>query len=355
MSTTYLWETTSRPAGGFKSPVKLLNGDLLAVNGSNKGTTHVLNCFVSHDNGRTWQFKSEMLTDSRTGVDMGDGHIVQLANGQVLYSFRHNRYVGLTTSQKEWNIEILESSDNGSTWSQHSTVSSYNNTDYGLWSSFLFLRNDGVLQCYYDDEYTPAVNGFVWHQWATMKTWNGTAWVNPVIVSRAFSASKLSRDGMCSVVQTTGNNLICAIESVQTTSPFRGCIRMVTSTDGGAHWSWSTQERKILYAPDDITFNALAPWMIKLSNGELITVFTTDEDRAEGGDASTGNLSMDLKFVVSNDAGLSWTKPNNDIIETLLAIPEAGVFFPGIYETTDGQLIVQYLKNGQSRMKIAKF
>ena len=110
------------------------------------------------------------------------------------------------------------------------------------------MRSDGTLQCYYDDEFTPYLNGKPGHQWLSMRTWNGSAWVNRVTVSKANDPF-LSRDGMASVVELSFNNLFCVIESLQTLPPEypdRGCIRYVTSADGGATWS----EREILYEPE---------------------------------------------------------------------------------------------------------
>lgn len=345
------WESSSHPGGGFKAPLKLASGEILAAVGSEMARSAAINCYISADEGKTWRFRSEMLRDDRTGVDMGDGDLKQLPDGQVLYSFRHNRRD--KREGKEWNIKILQTKDDGRTWTFHSTVSSHTNSDAGLWSSFLFQRQDGVLQCYYDDEYTPSLTGFPGHQWATMKTWDGTRWVNPVTVSRAKDPAKLSRDGMCSVCQISESDLICVVESVQTEAPFRGCLRMITSSDGGAHWSWSAVERKIVYAPSSGDFNALAPWMIKLANGDLLVVFTTDEDRDQPGEASTGVLFMDLKYLISKDSGKSWRRPGgaNDVIEYYTNPPVSGVYFPGVTEVSPGKVLVQYMKKRQHRCK----
>jgi hypothetical protein len=216
-------------------------------------------------------------------------------------------------------------------------------TDHGLWSTFLLQRSDGALQCYYDDETTPAEAGLPGHQWITMKTWDpaARAWADPVTVSRAFDRRHLSRDGMCTVVETAPPRLVCAFESVQTAPPHAGLLRFVTSGDGGATWSWSAHERAVLYQPADTRFNALAPWMVRLPDGTLLCVFTTDEDRPVPGVASRGRLYQDLKFVTGEPEGEVWSAHATPIDSDYPNL------FPGLCLATGPQarptLVLQYL------------
>lgn len=179
--------------------------------------------------------------------------------------------------------------------------------------AFLFETRRSVLQCYYDDEYTPWREGFSGHQWVRMHTWNPKAqqWENPVTVSRAHHAAHLSRDGMPSVVELSDGRLLCVLESVQTFPPHAGVIRLVEWRDGGRTWSWTREERRVVYQPRDTRFMALAPWVTTVFGDNLLCVFITDEDRDAPDKPGTPppQLNMDVKCVWSADGGKTWSRP----------------------------------------------
>jgi hypothetical protein len=68
-------------------------------------------------------------------------------------------------------------------------------------------------------------------------------------------------------------------------------------------------ERGVVHAPRDPRYNALAPWLLRLRDGALLVVFTTDEDRAEPGVPATGVLEQSVKCLLSGDVGQSWMGP----------------------------------------------
>lgn len=335
-------------SGGEKAPLQLRDRSIIAarpqVAPSGKGTC--IMCYRSTNMGRTWEAYSTMAEDNDRRIQMGDGHPMMLANGTVLYSYRRNRFAGLLTGEKAFSIQVAVSRDQGKSWTHHSTVASAAGTDSGLWSSYLLEKADGTLQCYYDDEQTPASKGFPRHQWASMKTWNPRfmKWENRVTVSRA-PGDKLSRDGMCTVAQTSPGRLVCVCEGVQEAPPHRGCLWVVDSADGGKTWSG----RRKLYEPKETDFNALAPWMVRLANGLLVVVFTTDEDRDRPGVPSTGRLHQSLKYVTSTDGGKTWAGPW--VIDD--QIPD---YFPGACVVRDTahseKLLVQYFGRSRYRCRL---
>lgn len=334
---TIKWSSESHPGEGFKCPLELRNGDILVSRTVPVGEGGVsIACFRSQDGGLTWSKFSDIVHSDEPRIDIGDGHMVQLRNGDLLYSYRRN-----LGRQHRYRLEVAASSDNGATWKPHSEVARAEGEFRGLWSTFLLQKSDGTIQCYYDDEDTPGKVGFHRHQWLTMKTWapKSKQWIAPVTVSRAHAPEHLSRDGMCTVVELSKNRLLCAFETVQTYPPHRGVLMSVTSDDGGKTWSWQKEERRLLYQPPNPDFNALAPWMIKLSTGDLLCVFTTDEDREKPGVAATAVMDQSLKCIISRDEGKTWSKS---------LIVDAGhpIYFPGVCElkhgTQDGSVLVQY-------------
>jgi len=310
-ATTIDWRPDLPAPGPRGACVVAGTGVLMPGRADDKGARLV--CFVSAYEGKTWTPSGTIATDPDRRTDLGDGNIVAGQNGKLFAVYRHNHH-GPGFEKPDYAIEVSTSTDGGKTWTKDSEVASSRpegpGPSRGLWSPYLFLTRTGDLQCYFDDEETPARNKFPGHQWLTMKTYSRSrhAWTNPVCVARSHDPVLLSRDGMASVVETEPGHLLCAFESVQTSPPHAGLIRMVTSLDGGQSWSWTPEERKVLYEPRDVRFHAFAPSILALPHGQLIALFATNEDRPEPGRSGTpaSDLSLDIKYVSSPDNGRTW-------------------------------------------------
>jgi hypothetical protein len=339
------WTQVSAQAGGAKGSVELPAGDILATRTAwGRSETRVV-CARSADRGTNWQDLSVIVAGGRAD-DLGDGHLVWLREGVLLFSYRHNHPTGEPSGRCRYSIRVAASHDAGKTWRSHSVVARSARRSAtepralrGLWSSFLLQKQDGVLQCYYDDEDTPHRRGFLRHQWVTMKTWDpdSRVWSRPVTVSRAHDPKFLSRDGMASVVELPSGRLVCAIESVQTLPPHANCIRMVTSDDGGRTWSWLHDERPILHQSPKPNHLCVSPWLARKPGGELLCVFATDEDRPVPGRSGTPpwQLHLDLKCVFSGDGGHSWSREASGVFTTTHR-----TYVPGILPLRDGSLLV---------------
>jgi hypothetical protein len=339
------WSELSAHPGGGKGVVQLASGDILATHTRwSAGETAVM-CSRSRDGGRHWEDISVIAQD-RAGVDMGDGHLLQLADGAVLFSYRHNQVRTNELGLRCYSIRTAISRDAGWTWQPHSVVVESKHDPAaepealrGLWSSFLLLRRDGTLQCYYDDEDTPHRAGFFRHQWVTMKTWDASRrqWVNPVTVSRAHNWRHLSRDGMPSVVELPSGRLLCVLESVETAAPHANCIRQVTSDDGGRTWSWQRRERGMVFQSAKRNHLAVSPWVTSLPGESLLCVFATDEDQPAPSKSGTHpwHLKTDVKCVSSRDEGRTWSAAAKTVF--------AGThrcYAPGALLLRDGSVLV---------------
>ncbi|MBM3475173.1 MAG: exo-alpha-sialidase [Armatimonadetes bacterium] len=321
------WDPEATVSPGMKAPLQLRTGEVLVWRSVpvQRGGQSIV-CYRSRDLGRSWVYLSEIARDNDPATDLGDAHLLQLADGTLLCSYRRNHHPALPPEACRYRIEVACSPDRGATWQPHSIVAEAQGGGRGLWSSFLFEQPDGVLQCYYDDEDSPAQAGFPGHQWLTMRTWDPPTrgWVRPVTVSRAHDPQHLSRDGMCSVVSLAEGRLLCVLESVRTEPPHRGVLRSVTSTDGGVTWSWRDEERRVVCQTRDPRFNALAPSMVRLPGGGLLVAFTTDEDRPQPGVPAEGVLDQSVKCVVSTDEGRTWSA------EPMLVDGDSPLYFPGV-------------------------
>lgn len=341
-----IWSEWSARAGGGKGAVQLASDDILATRmRRDSNGVHVV-CARSADGGRHWLDLSVIASETSAGADLGDGHLIQLPGGEVLYSHRHNRLQTNATGLRAFSIRVAVSRDAGKTWQPHSVVAESTHGPAqepealrGLWSSFLLRQRDGTLQCYYDDEDTPHREGFFRHQWLTLKTWDATSrrWLRPVTVSRAHDRKHLSRDGMPSVVELPTGRLLCVFESVQTAPPHANCLRAVASDDGGRTWNWQRKERQIIHAPRKPDHLAVSPWMVRLPEGGLLSVFTTDEDRDAPSRSGTPPWAfrMDVKCIFSRDDGQTWSSP----AETVFAGDHRS-YAPGALVLRDGSVLV---------------
>jgi hypothetical protein len=286
MSTSVKWGA-ERSTPGPKGSLALADGRILVPGRADRSDSRLV-CFESSDEGKSWIQLGTIALDPLPNADVGDGNIVRDRKGTLYAAYRHNRH-GRDIKTPNYSVKVSVSEDGGRNWNAHSTVTTSNPSEgpsRGLWAPFLFVRNDGAIQCYYDDEDTPFRRGFSGHQWVMMKTLDPKrkGWGEAVTVSRAHDRTRLSRDGMPSVLQVGRTRLLCAFESVQTKPPHAGLVRTVTSEDGGKTWSWLRREREVLYEPKNTRYHAFAPSLTKLPNGELLALIATNEDRPEARD-----------------------------------------------------------------------
>lgn len=345
--TTIQWAELTAKAGGAKGFVQLSSGEILAARTRCEFNETSVVCSRSKDGGRTWGVLSTIVCVPGK-QDVGDGHLIQLKSGEVLYSFRQNLTGGGAKGAQAYSIRVAVSRDGGTIWQPHSVVvesavgfEARHNSSLGLWSSFLLAKRDGTLLCFFDDEATPGREGLHNHQWLMAKTWyrEQQTWGSPVIVSRA-AGRELSRDGMASVVELESGRLLAAFESVRADKPHANLIRLVTSDDGGKTWSWQTKGRGVLFEPGDHRYMAVAPWLARCTDGTLICVFATDEDRAEPDRPGTPppQFHMDIKCVVSCDGGQSWTQR----AQTVFAGSHR-CYAPGLSVLQDGSLLLTFV------------
>ena len=309
------WEKPGVRAGGAKGFTELATGDLLATRTVRRGQAAEVICARSRDGGKSWHDLATIVRDETPGSDIGDGHLIELRDRTILYSYRANHYRAVAADHPRYQIRVAASRDGGSSWAAHSIVKSVSAAKgevRGLWSSCLHQRRDGTLLCFYDDEDAAWCAGFERHQWLMMQQWNETAraWSSPVVVSRAADPRHLSRDGMPSVVEGRNGELLCALESVSEERPHWNVVRLVRSADGGKTWDWRTSGRPVVHQSTKRGFGAVSPWLAALDDATLVCVFATDEDRAtpDPPGAAVGAMNRDIKFVVSADNGVTWSR-----------------------------------------------
>ena len=182
--------------------------------------------------------------------------------------------------------DSCRSNDNGFNWVYDSTVIGGQSLFVGV--PWLFIANNGDLQCYYDSEPLVSYNCAYGSQWIAMQGKNGIngEWIKYGVVtaSRNSDISKLCRDGMATVINLGNNRIMLVTEGVEdypSGGKYANVVRAIQSFDGGK--TWDLGGRRIVYQShlDGNTwrrYNAYCPMGIRIVGGPVGVVFCTDED-----------------------------------------------------------------------------
>ncbi|WP_364145878.1 RICIN domain-containing protein [Paenibacillus sp. LPE1-1-1.1] len=279
--------------GGVWYPrlLKLNNNDILASFDTNAGggKTRIM-IARSNDGGHNWSPAIQAAADA--SGDVGNGQMLQLANGDIWLSYR---LVVQSGSNYNTYLRTRKSTDGGNTWSDlangqigATTASSFK----GLWEPHLQMLGNTVAVYYADDG--PAAAGTTGLQKLIMKTWTGNGWSAETVVSDGVAAG--SRDGMPVVTQMADGRYMLVFEATDVAGhPF--VIKYKISADG---YNWNVP-RQTLYIPSKAGKKAGAPFVVKLGDGRLLVSFQTDNDSINTGDAYSSMYTM-----ISADNGATW-------------------------------------------------
>ncbi|QQE10006.1 exo-alpha-sialidase [Planctomycetota bacterium] len=326
------WENNHWDSPAAKGFVVLRNGDILATETIERDGKYVIVCWQSIDHGKNWSELS-IIKSADLDVDLGDGHLIELKNGQLLFSYRYNHYRNRDDKKRSYQIKVSASSDDGLTWSDHSIVSksiaAKGEGSKGLWASFLFEDSKGEIFCFFDNEEWPNRSGFKGHQWVIVKRLNQRqrTWAHAQIVGRASLKNQLSRDGMPSVVAWENGEMLAVFESVNPVPPHENIINATRSNNYGRTWNWR-KHREQIYHANVSGHLSLAPWAIRIGDDRVICVFATDEDRPKPSVSGTApdQMQLALKYIISFNRGRTWSRSRLLYDEGYIYKPGVGIF-----------------------------
>lgn len=254
--------------------LRLKNGDILCAYDTNENhASPIVQISRSKDKGKTWQVLSQASFGEGSAAN---GQLLQLPDGTLLCAYR-------LVKEPTKTLKVSHSTDNGATWTPLSEITA--NTE-GVWEPHLLQQPDGEILVFYASEGVRPQIIALKRSRDGGKTWGK---------EETVASHPKSRDGMPVVERLPSGALIVVFEAQDTGHPF--LIRSMVSDDGGKSW----HSRGIVYAPENRTKRAGAPYIVLLPNGNLMASFQTDENRSGNGEAF-----CDMKTVLSSDGGKTW-------------------------------------------------
>ncbi|WP_394843539.1 phage capsid protein [Pendulispora brunnea] len=323
-------------AGGaapIRSIVRRADGMLLGPRSSG----HEIETWASTNEGASWFRRGSVANNA--SVDFGDVTMLRVPGTRTIFcAFREH-------AGGQFRITVARSDDDGDGWAYDSTVAGPVSRFVG--APFLFLRENGDLQMYYDSEELAAAGGFPGHQWIAMQGRRGIggAWnaYGTVTVSREKASGALSREGMPTVVQLGGDRLMAVVEGVEPfpTGGVRANVLHATqSWDGGRTWDDAlrrTPYQAPVHAASGRRYNAYAPHAIRVGNGPVGVAFCTDEDKGSAPDASStppDQRNCHIGYVSTTTNFETWSAPSAIWTQT------SANYTPGLFERGSNDVIV---------------
>lgn len=310
--------------------------DGVVVGGRSSG--HEIEVWASWDKGSSWSRIGTVANNS--SIDFGDVMFLAVPQTNIVYcAFRERNQVN------EYAITLCRSDDGGYNWVYDSTVIAGCTEFVG--APWLFIAQNGDMQCYYDSELLASQNGVQGAQWIAMQGRQGRTgnWdkYGVVAASRDADVSKFIRDGMASVVDLGNNRIMLVTEGIEETASggvYANVVRAIQSFDGG--YTWDYAGRKIVYqcgfdSASGRRYNAYCPMAIRVGNGPVGVVFCADEDFGGTPDMSNADVMTrrsHIKYIRTLENFETW----GDL--TSVWTSGSTAYAPGMIETASNEILI---------------
>ncbi|MCR5756134.1 MAG: glycoside hydrolase [Acetatifactor sp.] len=313
-----------------------VRADGTVVGGRSSG--HEIEVWGSSDKGASWNRIGTVANNST--IDFGDVMFMAVPNTNIIYcAFREYN------SAHQYAITVCRSDDGGYNWVYDSTVIAGCTQFVG--APWLFIAQNGDMQCYYDSEPLATQNGMSGSQWIAMQGRNGRSgsWnkYGVVAASRDANITKFVRDGMASVVDLGNNRIMLVTEGIEDSASggqYANVVRAIQSFDGGLSWDYSG--RQIIYqcgidGGSGRRYNAYCPVATRVGNGPVGVVFCTDEDFGGTPDNSWADVTVrrsHIKYIRTLNNFETWGG------KASIWTNGSQAYAPGIIETAFNELLV---------------
>lgn len=286
----------------------------------------------SSANGGTNWTRIGTVAGPASGVSYGDCDFLSDGTAEVYCAFRQHQ-------GSQWWVNVCRSENGGVSWVYDSTVD-YTNSGRFIGAPYLWFSRNGDLQCYYDSEQVAANAGEPGFQWINERARgrhnNGGAWTNVGVASRPSNQASLARDGMASVANLNGNDMMLVCEGVDPSYPNVNCLYSILSHNNGATWDYTSRQK--IWAPHNaggILCNAYCPMMIRYGGGPVGVAFCTDDDFAtpSSDSAPINQRQAHVKFINSLSTFQQWGNL------TTVDASKSDMYAPGLFELSSNHLI----------------
>ncbi len=204
------WDASTRKVifenGNYARVIKLQDGRLLAVTGSNSGD--IMGSYSS-DGGASWG-DSFAIATVRDRIRMCVPDLIQLADGTIIVAY-NPRPQAPYTEDRLFGIRCKRSTDNGATWSNEIFVNDATHDFYnGCWEPSMLQLPSGEVQLYFaDEEPYPSVR-YGEQQISMCRSFDGgKTWSK----KQKVSYREECRDGMpVPILLADGTEIVVAIE-----------------------------------------------------------------------------------------------------------------------------------------------
>lgn len=284
--------------------------------------------WASTNNGVNWN----QISTVTSGSNYGDVCIA--SDGGTLAYCAFRQLIG-----SNWSVVVCRSTDGGNSWAYDSTVAAPTNGRF-VGAPALWFSRDGNIQCYYDSEDAAAAAGHAGSQWIAMaakpKFGYGQAWTTySGVASRPSDANTFARDGMSSVVNLGGSDMILVCEGVDPANTSRNALYSVMSHDNGHTWDFTSRQKIWSPVKNGVEFNAYCPMAIRVGGGPVGVAFCTDDDFASpsSSSAAPNTRLAHAKYITTLSTFQTWGN---------LATIDAGtntMYCPGLYEKASNSLL----------------
>ncbi|KAJ7027881.1 neuraminidase [Mycena alexandri] len=223
--TTYV--PNSGGGGTYPRLAQLVDGSVLATTTTFSGATHILTVTRSTDGART--FSAWGTVSTGTG-DLDNLFVKQLANGDVLATFR-NHDKNSAGDYTIYRITACISHDNGKTWaflSQVDTRTATTGNINGLWEPFLRIAKSGAIQVYYAAGNSETDQDILMRS----STNGGTTWSAATTVAGATTTGRDGMPGCTDFTSGGTARVICIFETTEGTYPTFTVKSVVSTNDG---------------------------------------------------------------------------------------------------------------------------
>jgi hypothetical protein len=338
--------------------VKLPDGRVLIGLKRTLADRHVIQALTTSPRDDEWIIRGTVEENaSADGGDLGNPIPFRHGQGRLLMAFRdHQSRPG---GERTYQLRVEFSDDDGLTWHRGKAEGEgiIDVSSHGLWEPFLYEDAHGDLRVVYAKEHAPrSCRGKLLRKQdivTKVSRDGGKSWAGEAVVASAG----FSRDGVPSVARLRDGSFVLVFESwrneaCDSLNP-KLVIRSMQSRDGV---TWD--RRRTVYSPGARHEDGAAasfedavatwPYALRLRDGRLLVLFTTDEDHVSAREPRVArDRDFDIKFLLTKHEAtyesLEWEESGAQLAYAMTAGDDE-VRYASAVQLDDGNVLLLFAR-----------